>query len=283
MSPEHPGYAFPDLLAGTDWLAGHLTDPNVRIVDMGMPDGYLRAHISGAVHPGPERSHWLKDPNDPLHVLPAGLFQALLETWGIGDNTTVVAYDEDGGHQAARLWSVMRHYGNDHCKVLDGGWNQWLVEGRPGIQAIPHYGRATFTPRQCANVFSGVEDVKALVGKPAGQLLDVRSRGEWNGTVTRGNRRTGHIPGAAHMEWKDAVTDDGLKTFLPAERVRQKLAAAGVTPEKPVVTYCQGGVRASHTAFVLHMLGYKDVRIYDGSFAEWGNRDDVPIVTSDGR
>lgn len=278
MSTETKGYAHSDLLVQTSWLAGHLSDPNVRLVDMGMPDGYLRAHIPGAVHPGPERSHWLKDPADPLHVLKPDTFRELVEGWGIGDGTQVVAYDEDGGHQAARLWSVMRHYGHDTVRILDGGWNKWLAEGRPATQAVPRHDGGSFTPKPRASVFVHVEEMKALVGQPAAQLLDVRSQGEWEGTVTRGNRRTGHIPGAAHMEWLDSVTGDGIKALRPADEVKRRLGAAGVTADKPIVTYCQGGVRASHTAFVLTLLGYKEVRIYDGSFAEWGNRDDTPIV-----
>ena len=278
MSPETRDYAHPDLLVETQWLAEHLAEPNVRLVDMGMPDGYLRAHIPGAVHPGPERSHWLKDPADPLHVITEGGFRDLMEGWGIGDSTLVVAYDEDGGHQGARLWSVMRHYGHDTCRILDGGWNKWLAELRPTTQSIPQYKRAVFTPKPRKDVFVQAEEMKALAGKASARLLDVRSQGEWEGTVTRGNRRTGHIPGAAHMEWVEAVTSDGIKAFRPAGEITKRLAAEGVTPEKPVVTYCQGGVRASHTAFVLTLLGYKDVRIYDGSFAEWGNRDDTPIV-----
>lgn len=271
-------YARPEMLVETGWLAAHLNDAGLRVVDMGVPDGYFRAHIPSAVHPGPERSHWLKDPTDPLHVMRADAFRELMEGWGIGDTTLVIAYDEDGGHQAARLWSVMRHYGHDTCKILNGVWNKWLAEGRPATQAARSYSRATFTPKPRTGVFLDVDEMKALVGSPKAQLLDVRSQGEWEGTTTRGNRRTGHIPGAAHLEWLESVTADGVKSFRSAADIRKRLAAAGVKGDKPVVTYCQGGVRASHSAFVLKLLGYDDVRIYDGSFAEWGNRDDTPIV-----
>jgi thiosulfate/3-mercaptopyruvate sulfurtransferase len=275
----HPaGYRHPGLMVETDWLAAHLNDASVRVVDMGMPDGYLRAHIPGAVHPGPERSHWLKDPGDALHVMRGEQFRALMEGWGVNDGMLVVAYDEDGCHQAARLWAVMRHYGSNQCRLLNGGWNKWLAEGWPANQAVVAYPKGSYTVKPGGRVFVQVEEMKSLVGSRDTQLLDVRSSGEWDGSVTRGNRRTGRIPGAKHLEWKEAVTDDGVKAFRPASQVLRKLDAAGVELGKPLVTYCQGGVRASHSAFVLTMLGHENVRVYDGSFAEWGNRDDTPIV-----
>jgi thiosulfate/3-mercaptopyruvate sulfurtransferase len=122
-----------------------------------------------------------------------------------------------------------------------------------------------------------VEDVKAAIGRAGTVILDARSEGEWRGTETRGNRRTGHIPGAVHIDWLDNVTDDELQLLRDADGLRDMYRRAGVTPDKEIITICQAGIRAAQSATVLRLLGYENVRVYDGSFAEWGNRDDTPL------
>ena len=230
-------YAHPELLADTSWLAEHLSDPDLRIVDMGVHEGYLRAHIPGSVHPGPERSNYIKDPADPVHVMPPDAFAELMARLGIGDDTLVVAYDADGGYTAARLWWVLNHYGNTNCKVLNGGWNKWLAEGRPVSMAIPTYPRSAFNPRATKGRLCKLEHAKGHIGKSDVALIDVRSDGEWDGTETRGNKRSGHMPGAVHLEWHNYVTDDDLKTLKPAHELRALFEKSGVTHEKLAVTY----------------------------------------------
>ncbi len=276
-SRRQQDYFRPELLVDTKWLEEHLSDPKVRIVDMGSHEGYLRAHVPGAVHPGPDRANYLKDSKDPLHVMPAAEFSALMRSWGIGDDSTVVAYDADGGHNAARLWWALRYYGSNNGKLLNGGWNNWMAESRPLTMDIPKHAPSTFTARPQANLIARIADVKRLAGTGEATLLDVRARGEYEGTEARGNRRTGHISGAVHMEWREAVQKDSPKRFRPAAELSKILEATGARKDKPVVTYCQAGVRAAHGAFTLHLMGYDNVRVYDGSFAEWANRDDMPI------
>jgi len=121
------------------------------------------------------------------------------------------------------------------------------------------------------------DDVKAAIGRAGAVILDVRSDGEWQGMETRGNRRTGRIPGSVHIEWLDNVSADELQTLKPADELRRMYEAGGVTPDKEVITVCQQGIRAAQAATVLRLLGYDQVRVYDGSFLEWGNRDDTPI------
>ncbi len=271
------GYLRPELLVDTKWLEEHLTDPKVRVVDMGSFNGYLRAHIPGALHPGPEQANYLKDSKDPLHVMPPAEFSALMRSWGIGDETTVVAYDADGGHNAARIWWVLRYYGSNNGRLLNGGWNNWMAESRPVSMDIPAYPPRAFTGRPQEGIIATVEDMKRLAGTGDATLVDVRAREEYEGTEARGNRRTGRIPGAVHMEWREAVQKDSPKRFRSAGELTKTLESKGISKGKPVVTYCQAGVRAAHGAFTLHLMGYDHVRVYDGSFAEWGNRDDTQI------
>ncbi len=231
-------YANPDLLVETQWLADRLTRRDLRVVDMGPYEAYARAHIPGAVHPGPgDRSHYLKDPENPAFVMPPEAFAALLEGMGIGDYTLVIAYDADGGHTAARLWWVMAYYGHSKCKLLNGGWSKWVLEKRPVSMEAPAYPRATFTPITHERHRCTADGVQDAIGDAGTVLWDVRTDAEWDGSNDRGNRRAGHIPGAVHMEWRDLVTADAAKTFRPAAEMRQLLWARGITPNKRVVTY----------------------------------------------
>lgn len=283
-------YPNPELLVETSWLADRLQRQDVRIVDMGPLQQYVRAHIPGAVHPGPaDRSHYLKDPADPLHIMPPEQFAALMASLGIGDETLVVAYDADGGHTAARLWWALNYYGHDQVKLLNGGWNKWLLEKRQASMAIPKYKRASFTPRIREHLLATVDQLKASLrthsfptpedggpGLPA-VYLDVRSAAEWAGIDHRGNKRAGRLPGAKHAEWRTFVTDDPAMTFRSPAELRSLLESISVTATKEVATYCQAGVRASHGAFTLALMGYPRVRVYDGSMEEWANRRDTPL------
>ena len=231
------GYAHPEMLVGTDWLAKHLHDPNLRVVDMGPFEGYARAHIPGAVHPGPaDRSHYFKDPENPAHVMPPEAFAKVMSTLGIGDDTTVVAYDADGGHTAARLWWVMDYYGNGSCKVVNGGWNKWVATGHSVAIATPSYPPAAYTAKPRAGLCKLDHMLDHVVDNNA-VIIDVRSDGEWAGTEARGNKRSGHIPSAIHLEWKSYVTADDLKMLKPAAELRALFEGSGITPEKLAITY----------------------------------------------
>ncbi len=232
------GYANPDLLIETQWLAERLQRRDIRIVDMGPYEGYTRAHIPGAVHVGPgERSHYLKDPNDPLHVMPPEAFADLMARLGISNQTLVIAYDADGGHTAARLWWAMAYYGHDACKLLNGGWNKWMLEKRHVSIEMPQYPVARLTPVVRPAALCTVDDVRDAIGDEGTVLWDVRTDGEWDGTNHRGNRRAGRIPGAVHLEWCELVTSDAARTFKPAAEMRKLLFERGITPNKRVVAY----------------------------------------------
>ncbi|HYY53932.1 MAG TPA: sulfurtransferase [Candidatus Dormibacteraeota bacterium] len=263
-----------------DELARRLAEPRVRVVDCRFSfDADLRAayregHIPGAVY-----CNWAEDLSDPpapvrWMIASPPRFARVMSRFGIGDDTSVVAYDADGGHQAARLWWALRYYGHDDVAVLHGGLQAWVAAGHrlEGGEVSPPPAR--FTPRVRPELRATKEDVLAVLGKPAPILLDVRRPSEYEGTEVRA-KRGGRIPGARNLEWKEAL--DASLRLKPADQLRAQFAARGVNVETPVVTYCQGGVRAAHSAWVLSLLGNDRVRVYDGSWEEWGNDPDLPI------
>jgi thiosulfate/3-mercaptopyruvate sulfurtransferase len=268
------GYARQDMVVDGEWLQARLDDPSLRIVDCDHFEAWNRAHIEGAVQ---VQEHYYKDPKNSLFIMGPEDFAATMGRMGIGDDTLAVAYDTSGIRYSGRLWWCLNYYGHANVRVLDGGWPKWFREGRPiSIDRAPPPA-AKFTPRPNPYWMAGVEDVKAAIGKPGTVILDVRSEGEWQGTESRGNRRTGRIPTSVHVEWLENVTADEAQLLKDSDTLRRMYEAAGVTPDKEVITVCQAGIRAAQSATVLKLLGYERVRVYDGSFAEWGNRDDTPL------
>lgn len=226
-------YPNPYLLVETEWLADHLSDPAIRIVDCDVRDAYHRAHIPGAVSP---KEHYMKGPESRLIMGPEQFAQEMGEM-GIGDDTQAVCYDASGSLYAARFWWCLRHYGHDNCVVVNGGWNKWLSEGRPATYREPKPSTAKFTPRQRDDVVCSLDQLKDRVGKGDTLIWDVRSEGEWTGANTRGNKRAGHVSGAVHLEWLNCVTKDEFQTIKPANEIRLLLDGLGIAPEKEVVSY----------------------------------------------
>ena len=277
-------YAHPELLAETDWLAAHLTDLNLRIVDCRYyydgrvgRDAYLAGHIPGAVymaHPTDLSDPTATPPN--LAPRPEGV-AATMGRLGIGNDTLVIGYDDEGAHTAARLWWVLAYYGHTKVKLLNGGIVKWLAEGRP-IES----GQVTPEPvvfRPCpphADMRIRGDELKSELNDSRLGLLDVRRLTEYSGAEVRA-ARGGRIPGATHLLWQENLNADW--TFRSAEEIQARHEAAGATPDQNVVTYCQSGIRAAHAAFSLRLIGYENVRMYDGSWNEWGNRSDLPIET----
>lgn len=231
--PEQ-GYAHPEMLVTTEWLATHLHDTTIRIVDCDNRDAYRRAHIPGAVT---FRGHnYLKEKEGALYIMGPEQFAETMSALGIGDDTVVIAYDSFSGLYAARFWWALNYYGHTQVKVLNGGWDKWLTEGRPVTMAEPRTAKVSFTPRAQEELIARWDYVRDSIGKPGRTLLDVRSDGEWTGENARGTKRGGRIPTAVHLEWLNYV-DSKTKEFKPAAELRAMFDSIGVKPESEVITY----------------------------------------------
>ncbi len=273
--PTHgEGYAHPEMLVETEWLVEHLNDPNIRIVDLRPAEAYAEGHIPNAVHLDQGR---LRNSEDRLLYVPSPeQFAALMSELGIGTHTRVVAYDDVGGQAAARLWVLLDYYGHTACSLLNGGWRKWVKEGRPVTREVPRVERAEFRVRTNPPTICTAPELARKLRADAVIILDARSPEEYRGERVLG-ARAGHIPGALNLEWRMNLTESDVPVFKSAAELRRLYESLGITPDKEVITYCQGGGRAAHTLFVLRLLGYTKSRAYYGSWQDWSTRDDVPI------
>jgi thiosulfate/3-mercaptopyruvate sulfurtransferase len=281
------------VVVSTEWLAEHLGAPCLCVVDIRgkvLPPGntpryrpdreaYDAGHVPGAVF-----VDWTKDivdPSDPVPVqlAPSPAFAAKMEALGIGDGTTVVAYDDYKHAFAGRLAWALRYYGHDAVAVLDGGWSRWAAEGRPTSTGTPARPLVTFTPRPRPSLRRTADEVQAALATDA-LVIDARTPEQYAGTVTPA-ARGGHIPGAHNVPYPRLV-DPATGRFLPPAELARVFAEAGLDVEHlpgEVIVYCNGGVTCTVTAAALRMLGRKDVAVYDGSWNEWGNDPARPLRT----
>lgn len=227
-------YSRPEMLVETDWLAEHLQDAKLCIVDCDNREAYRRAHIPGAVTF--RGHHYLKEREGAPHIMGPRQFAETMGGLGVGDDTLVVAYDGFSGLYATRLWWALNYYGHARAVVLNGGWDAWLAEARPLTNAPAKRAATSFSPRVNEELIAGCEYVRDSIAQTDRVLLDVRSDGEWTGKNARGTKRGGRIPGAVHLEWLNFV-DSQTKKFKPAAQLRAMFAEAGITPESQVVTY----------------------------------------------
>ena len=278
-------YARPEVLLETHWVQDHLNDLNVRIaeVDYDRKANYDLGHVPNAV-----LFDWKDDINDPIarNVVAKDACERLLQDAGVNDNTILVLYGDFNNWFAAFAFWVFKYYGYRDVRIMNGGRKKWLLEDRPLTKDFPpQHAKGNFRvsgPDDKIRVF--LDYVKgSLPSKEMRKLVDVRSPKEFTGEIlappeypTEHAQRGGHIPGAANIPWAQAVNEDG--TFKSAEELTQLYHAKGITPDKEVISYCRIGERSSHTWFVLkYLLGYPNVKNYDGSWTEWGNMIDNPI------
>ncbi len=265
------------------WVAEWLGRPNVLVADCSYdvdPDAaraiYLGGHLPGAVH-----VYWPRDLSVgtgpvPNLLPPPEQAAETLGRLGIGDDTLVIAYDQEGGHFSARLWFVLAYIGHaDHLCILNGGTQRWRADGRTlvtdvaaPVPQILHVGEALEGMRVTK------DELLNRLGEDGVAIADVRRPTEYVGVEVRA-ARGGRVPGSINVLWRDNLDEDWM--FRSPEEIRARHEAVGITPDQEVITYCQGGVRAAHAAIALRMAGYPNVRIYDGSWADWGNDPDVPI------
>ncbi len=279
MSPD--GYAN-EVLVTTAWVEEHLDDAGVVVAEVDEnPDVYDEGHIPGAV-----KLHWREDLQDAIErdLISKDAFEALMGRLGISNDTTIVVYGDKNNWFAAYAYWYLKIYGHEDVRVLDGGRQKWIDEGRELTTDVPGRVATAYTATDRDESIRVYRDEVLADLQGAGiALVDVRSPQEYSGELMappgyeqEGASRTGHIPGAQSVPWATAVRDDG--TFKSADELREIYGARDVTEDKEVRAYCRIGERSAHTWFVLReLLGYGNVKNYDGSWTEWGNLVDVPI------
>jgi thiosulfate/3-mercaptopyruvate sulfurtransferase len=285
-------YAHPEALVGTDWLAAHLSDPHVRVVDgsFKLPgvtptarQDYDQAHIPGAVffdiddicEPGTSLPHMIPTPE---------LFAQKVGALGIGEDDRVVVYDSAGLSSAGRAWWMLRMFGHHNVAVLDGGLPKWRAEGWPLDAVVRNPPQRRFTTRFDPSL---VRDKRALIENLATrreQVVDARAAGRFDGTAPepRAGMRSGHIPGSRNVPY-ELVTDPATRQLKSADELTRLFRDAGVALDRPIVTSCGSGVTACALAFALHLIGHPVAAVYDGSWSEWGLPGDPPIETGPAR
>lgn len=279
-------YPNPDALVSTEWLAAHLSAPDVRVVDASwfMPSAgrngreeYEAGHIPGAVYFDVDE---IADTTSKLpHMLPPPeKFASRVRKLGLGNGHKVVVYDS-AGLGAARVWWMFRVFGHRDVAVLDGGLTKWKAEQRP-LEDLPPMPRDRhFLPHVNATLVRSFEQVKANVDSKREQMVDARAAGRFSGTAPEPwpVLHVGHMPGALNVPFADLI-DDATKTMKPAAELKARFDAAGVDFTRPVIATCGSGITACTVALALHLLGHQDVAVYDGSWAEWGTHPEAVAV-----
>ncbi|HUF35458.1 MAG TPA: 3-mercaptopyruvate sulfurtransferase [Gemmatimonadales bacterium] len=277
-------------LVSTEWLAGRLDRPGLVVLDGSayLPASgrdpaaeYAAGHIPGAVFFDVDAT---SDRDSALpHMLPSPeAFAERMAALGIADDDHVVVYDGSGVNLSApRVWWMFRVMGHDRVSLLDGGLGRWRREGRPLEAGVWRRPPARFTPRPRPGAVRDLDAVRAALESGSEQVVDMRSAGRFAGAEPepRPGLRGGHMPGSLNLPFDQLVAEDG--TLLPPERLRSRIAAAGIDPARPVVATCGSGLSACALIFALHLLGRDDVTLYDGAWTEWGGRPDTPVESGE--
>jgi thiosulfate/3-mercaptopyruvate sulfurtransferase len=276
------GYAHPEVLVEPDWLEAHLNDPAVRVVEANEdPALYEQGHVPNAL-----RLHWKNDLQDPVirDWLPKDRFERLLGELGINSDYTVVFYgDRNNWFATYTIW-LFKYYGHRDARILNGGRDRWIKEGRKVTLDVPRFVATEYRAKEPDRTIRAFRDeVLQRLGQPQVALVDVRSPAEYTGELLappaypqEGAQRGGHIPGAKNIPWTQNVKEDG--TFKEAAELQKLYEGQGIQPDRDVVAYCRIGERSSLTWFTLkYLLGFKRVKNYDGSWTEWGSLVGVPI------
>lgn len=282
-SDELAGYVHADALATTAWLAAHLGDPNVRILDVRRPTGaadFAAAHIPNAQHVDLNVDLMDRDPNRvALDLIRPERFAELMGRLGIANDSTVVVYDAEGGAAAATLWWALHYYGHDDVRMLNGGLVKWLLEERDTTRAVARFAPTEFTVTVQPQWLATAQDVELALQDPSMFLVDARDYDLYVGArCISAAPRAGHIPGAVTMPARWQVTPD-MKTLLPADRLAMSLALKGISPTQRGITYCGNGHLAAFDAFLLYVMGFEHVAVYDSSWLEWGVLPEAPAET----
>jgi thiosulfate/3-mercaptopyruvate sulfurtransferase len=266
-------YTRETLLTTASELQRKLNAENLCIIDVRPAEDYANGHIPGATHFDLFGLSLIDTSEAPLKAF-MFMIHHVLELRGVNESKEVVFYEDNSGMRAARgLW-FLEYYGHPNAKMLDGGFRAWKAAGAPVTSDATPPKTAPFKIAERRDVLATTDDVLRSLGQKQIAILDTRSEGEYLGTHVRA-ARGGAIPGAIHIEWTDNLAPDGK--FKSNDELKAMYDKAGITPEKEVVSYCQGGYRAAHSYVALRLLGFPKVRNYIGSWKEWGDRADLPI------
>ncbi len=285
-------YANPESLVSPAWLAEHLKEPNLRIVDIRFAmrsdedgqfkassgrDEHMAGHVPGAVFV--DLMGDLADPDAPLEILSAERFAALMGRLGISNDSTVVVYDGSGGTWAARLWWALRYYGHDDVRLLNGGFAGWTGDGHPVEAGVVEPVQAKFKTHVRPALRVTKDEVLAAIADDEVCVIDALPEASFlGGTKPAPGYRAGHVPGACNLPAPQNLDPETLR-LLSAADLDGRYSRAGVQRDQRVITYCGGGVFASFTLFVLHLLGHENAALYDASWREWGADPKLPVET----
>lgn len=268
------GYAHPEQLVDTAWVAAHSKDANVRIVDV-RRTGYPEGHVPDALWLDPES---VRDAsNSPSFLLAKDPFERAMGRLGISARTRVILYDDRGGLLASRVWWALNAYGHADVALMNGGWVSWTAEQRATSASTPSVAPAVFNATLQPEWVATVEDVRGAIAAPGRKILDARTVAEMDGSDTRLSSRGGTIPSALPIYWEDLL-DPVKKTFKSADELQAIYARHGVNPSDEIIAYCWVGHRSAVDLFALHLIGYQKLRNYLGSWEEWSQRTDLPTA-----
>lgn len=270
------GYANARLLVTPAELSDMLRGAGARrplLLDLRPPEAYTAGHIPGAIHLDLWGVSLIDTDPAPLNAF-MWMIEHVLAVHGVDAATPIVVYDDQSGIRAARAFWFLEYFGHPSVRLLDGGFTAWAAGGHDVTREAAPPPKSEWTGGRQAHTIATWREVRAALGRPDQVILDTRTDGEYCGTTVRA-RRGGAIPGAVHIEWTRNLTPAG--DFKPADELRRMYEDAGVTPDREVITYCQGGYRAAHSYLALRLLGYPRVRTYVGSWKEWGDREELPV------
>ena len=278
LSIQERNYKIDDLLVSTDWLESNLDNENLIILDLDSKEEYVSSHIQGSFNV--VDNYYKTSLDDRTYVQNSEQISKTFSDLGISSESIVVGYDRSACLYSFRLAWVLNYYGHTNVKVLDGGFPKWNFEGKT-IQSGENKPRSgKFIPKDPNDeIFSNKNElIKILNNNTDVQIFDVRSEDERNGINLRGGKRGGYIPTSLHKEWVNFNTSGEIPILKSSKDILGITQSLGLDPQKPTITYCQGGIRAAHVFWTLKLAGFKNVKNYDASWREWGQDESCPII-----